>query len=46
MITTDLLRNHPKSLAKWKRKLEAGYKQDTAMFKGLLHTVEAKVVSM
>ncbi|KAF8487323.1 cytochrome P450 [Russula ochroleuca] len=37
------LRHLPSSLAKWKRVLEAGYKQDTAMFEGLLHTVEANV---
>ena len=32
------------SLAKWKRDAEAGYKKDTVMFKGLLHTAEANVV--
>ena len=37
-------RDCPKSLAKWKRDAEAWYKQDTAMFEGLLRAVEANVV--
>jgi hypothetical protein len=40
----NILRNCLKSLAKWKRDAEAWYKQDSAMFKGLLHMVEANVV--
>jgi hypothetical protein len=39
-----LIEKSPKSLAKWKRDAEAGYKQDTAMFEGLIHLVEANVV--
>ncbi|KAF8485186.1 cytochrome P450 [Russula ochroleuca] len=35
------LRHLPSSLAKWKRDAEAWYKQDTAMFGGLLHMAEA-----
>jgi len=31
-------------LAKWKREAEAWYKQDSAMFGDLLHTVEKNVV--
>ena len=39
----NILRNR-KSLVKWKRDAEAWYKQDSAMFNGLLHMVEANVV--
>jgi hypothetical protein len=35
-----------KSLAKWKRDAEDGYRQDTAMFESLFHMVEANVVRM
>ena len=34
------------SLARWKRDAEAWYKQDSAMFEGLLHTVETTIVRM
>ncbi|KAF8463381.1 cytochrome P450, partial [Russula ochroleuca] len=37
------LRHLPSSLAKWRRDAEAWYKQDTAMFEGLIHMVEANV---
>ena len=39
-----LVEDPSKSLAKWKRDAETGYKKDTVMFKGLLHTAEANVV--
>jgi hypothetical protein len=42
--TGSRLRNRLKSLAKWKRDAEAWYKQDSAMFNGLLHMVETNVV--
>jgi hypothetical protein len=35
-----------KSLAKWKRDAEAWHKQDSAMFEGLIHMVEANVVRL
>ena len=44
MFHSGLMRDRTKSLAKWKRDAEAWYKQDTAMFEGLFHTVEANVV--
>ncbi|KAN0124436.1 cytochrome P450 monooxygenase [Russula decolorans] len=37
------LRHLPSSLAKWKRDAEAWYRQDSAMFEGLFHPVEANV---
>ena len=39
-----LIEKFSKSLAKWKQDAEAWYKQDTAMFDGLLHMVEANTV--
>jgi hypothetical protein len=33
-------------MAKWKRDAETSYKQDTAVFEGLLQTVEESVVRM
>ena len=41
---SKLIKKLSKSLAKWKRDAEAWYKQDTAMFEGLLHMVEANAV--
>ena len=43
---SKLIEKLSKSLAKWKRDAEAWYKQDTAMFEGLLHMVEANAVRM
>ena len=46
MVTIDWLRSCPKSLAKWKRDAEAGYRQDSAILDDFLHTVEANFVRM
>jgi len=39
------LRHVPSSLAKWKRNAEAWHRQDSAMFEGLLRTVEENVAN-